>query len=104
QERARRGAGFFIDEGGSLRTPKDVSPDIAAALVSEWQADDNPAREGFLGPVRYGSHWIVATRVRRQDTDGSGWSVAYASLDELLAAAQLGKLVEAGYDFEVSQT
>ena len=86
---------------------------IATAIAQEWQALDSrrpPAPEpSILGPIRQGSEWFVAARVPvvSRDPDGNSrapqWSVAYANLEALIAPAHLGQLVNAGYDFELSQ-
>jgi diguanylate cyclase (GGDEF)-like protein len=44
----------------------------------------------------------MATRPER-DSQALGWSVVYADLDRLLSATRLGRIVDAGYDFEVAQ-
>jgi diguanylate cyclase (GGDEF)-like protein len=76
------------------------------AIVSEWQAAaprGTPAA-ALLGPVRAGSRWLLAARapLARAPAGGAapgGWAVAYASLDRLLARAQLPRTAGAGDDF-----
>jgi diguanylate cyclase (GGDEF)-like protein len=86
---------------------------VATAIGDEWQVVDSrrpvAPESSILGPIRQGSEWLVAARVPVVSRESSGdsrplqWSVAYANLDALIAPARLGRLVEMGYDFELSQ-
>ena len=84
----------------------------ANGIASEWVSADSAHTvpgSAVLGPMRLGSLWIMA--VRFPIAAGSpaaaarlrGWSVAYTDLDELIAASQLARLIDMGYDFELSQ-
>ncbi len=84
----------------------------ATGLASEWASADSirPApAAAVLGPVRLGSQWLLAVRApigipAPGDTPPpQGWAVAYADLDDLVADTHLAKLVDRGYDFELSQ-
>jgi diguanylate cyclase (GGDEF)-like protein len=108
----RRGT-LWLSEGGAVVHPGAADRALASGIASEWATADErsgaPARPGFLGPMRQGSQWIVAVRapIDIRAPDGAiervGWSVAYADLDQMLANAKIGELVEAGYLFTVSQ-
>jgi diguanylate cyclase (GGDEF)-like protein len=77
---------------------------IASGIASEWQSAESaraaPA-SAVLGPLRLGSQWFVAARSPLPQSQG--WSVAFADLDELIADSHLARLVDMGYDFELSQ-
>jgi diguanylate cyclase (GGDEF)-like protein len=84
----------------------------ASGIASEWQSAESTRTipgSAVLGPMRLGSQWLVA--VRFPVAAGSpaavprsrGWSVAYADLDELIAASHLPQLIDMGYDFALSQ-
>ena len=84
----------------------------ASGIASEWQsAESSRAIPGssVLGPLRLGSQWLIAIRfpvfanAPGQAARLQGWSVAYADLDELIADSHLARLVDMGYDFELSQ-
>lgn len=84
----------------------------AGGIASEWQSAESiraVAGSAVLGPMRLGSEWLVAVRypVARSSAgeapSSRGWSVAYADLDELIADSHLARLVDMGYDFELSQ-
>lgn len=104
---------FWIGTDGTVVRSSNSSAALTSGIASEWATAD--ARRGataeaeFLGPVRQGSEWIVASRapVVVPPAGGApqraGWSVAYADLERLLANARLGRLVDAGYDFALSQ-
>lgn len=89
------------------------NPAVAKAIVSEWQATPPVGGSGspaLLGPVREGSEWLVAARaplpgpVTPGSPGGPGWAIAYATLDHLLARAQLLQTVGAGNDFALVRT
>jgi diguanylate cyclase (GGDEF)-like protein len=102
---------FWMTQDGSVITSKDSDKALARALASEWTSADaahRTAPAALLGPVRQGSQWYVAARfpivVTTADTTQSiGWSVAYIELDRLLASAHLARVVDAGFDFAMTQ-
>jgi diguanylate cyclase (GGDEF)-like protein len=89
----------------------------ANGIASEWGSADSAHTvpgAAVLGPMRLGSLWLIAVRfpvaASSPLTAGPlaaaglrGWSVAYADLDELIAASQLRRLIDIGYDFDLSQ-
>ncbi|HVS75331.1 MAG TPA: bifunctional diguanylate cyclase/phosphodiesterase [Steroidobacteraceae bacterium] len=98
---------------GSVTAPDAAGAAVAKSIVSEWRAAATargvPA-SALLGPVREGSTWLVAARapLARPKASGSasagGWAVAYASLDRLLARADLAGAAGAGNDFALVQS
>jgi diguanylate cyclase (GGDEF)-like protein len=94
-----------------LRASSDES-DLARGIASEWQSAESvralPSL-AILGPMRLGSRWIVAARApSASPADGdaagrAGWSVAYSDLEDLIADSHLARLVDMGYDFQLSQ-
>jgi diguanylate cyclase (GGDEF)-like protein len=108
----RRGTLWFDMKGGVVH-PASADAALANGIASEWAAVD--AREakpksGFMGPMRQGSLWIVATREPIEILNESGtpqqvgWAVAYEDLEQLLADAKVGQLVNSGYTFALLQT
>ncbi len=126
-----RGTGtFWLGPADKVLAVRPTDAPLAAAIASEWEAADAVSAvpgPAVLGPIRQGSEWLVAARAPAT-TDGAGehapqvlhdhpdsaasatpappvqnWSVAYANLDGLIAAAELGRLVDMGYDFELAQ-
>jgi diguanylate cyclase (GGDEF)-like protein len=104
--------GFWMAADDTALPSKNTPAAIAQSIVSEWAsvpAPSGPRRPSVLGPMREGSQWIVAARVPimatrpERDSQALGWSVVYADLDRLLSATRLGRIVDAGYDFEVAQ-
>jgi diguanylate cyclase (GGDEF)-like protein len=104
--------GFWIGAAGTVLPGEHVPSALASSIVSEWASI--PVRGALagasvLGPMREGSQWIVAARVpilpphAEADAQPIGWSVVYAELDRLLAATHLGRVVNAGYDFQIVQ-
>jgi diguanylate cyclase (GGDEF)-like protein len=84
----------------------------ANGIAEEWKSAEElrAAPPGaVLGPLRLGSEWILAVRapiapaVTGAASGSKAWAVAYADLEELIADAHLARLIDAGYDFEVSQ-
>jgi diguanylate cyclase (GGDEF)-like protein len=84
----------------------------ASGIASEWQSAESthtPPGSAVLGPIRLGSLWLIAVRFPivasrpAQAPRSRGWSVAYADLDELIAASHLARLTGMGYDFELYQ-
>lgn len=102
---------FWIAADGTVVPSRDSAPATAQAIASEWESADARQRAAvrLLGVVRQGSQWIVAVRtpiVLPTANDVArpvGWSIAYRGLDELLSSAKLGRVVHAGYDFELYQ-
>jgi len=100
---------FWMTATGTLLRAPDTA--VARALASEWASTDVGARAaaGVFGPVRYGSQWFVAAQapIELRSANGSAAagarSVAYENLDALLVRARFGRLVNEGYDFELSQ-
>ncbi|MHB8814769.1 MAG: putative bifunctional diguanylate cyclase/phosphodiesterase [Steroidobacteraceae bacterium] len=98
---------------GSVLALSRSDPAVAKAIVSDWQAALSPRRApsaAVLGPVREGSEWLIAARapLDRPMTPDSGppggWTIAYESLDRLLARARLLRAVGAGNDFALVRT
>jgi diguanylate cyclase (GGDEF)-like protein len=98
---------------GSVHILTRSDPAVVKAVVSEWQAATSPGRTpsaALLGPVREGSEWLMAARApldRPATPDaapGGGWTIAYESLDRLLARAHLVRAVGAGNDFALVRT
>ena len=106
----RRGAFWMTATGTLLRAPAaDVA--VARALASEWASSGAGARAaaGIFGPVRYGSQWFIAAQApttlpaAKGSPAADARSVAYENLDALLLRGRFGRLVNEGYDFELSQ-
>jgi diguanylate cyclase (GGDEF)-like protein len=104
--------GFWMAADATALPSKNTPATIANSIVSEWASvpvHSGVQRPSVLGPMREGSQWIVAARVPivpthpDRGTQPLGWSVVYADLDQLLSATRLGRIVDAGYDFEVVQ-
>lgn len=99
---------FLLTSDGKIRAVSSSNPTIAAVIAGEWQAA-NSARvlsgPAILGPIRQGSEWLMAagSPIGDQPDGSSGWSIAYASLDNLIADGHLGRLVGMGYQFELAQ-
>ena len=103
---------FRLTADGAVINSEDSDAAIEQAVMKEWaSADSRPgaAMAGFLGPIRYGSQWLVAVRVPVTGTNAkgvpqqAGWSIAYQTLEGLLSSAGLGNLARNGYDFELLQ-
>jgi diguanylate cyclase (GGDEF)-like protein len=106
------GKGFRLAADGKVVDSEGSDAAIVQAIMSEWASVDahaGAAVAGFLGPIRYGSQWLVAVRVPVTAPNASaaarpaGWFVAYQTLDTLLSSAGLGSPATTGYDFELSQ-
>jgi diguanylate cyclase (GGDEF)-like protein len=104
--------GFWMTAEATALPSKNTPAAIANSIVSEWASAPAPAgpfKPSLLGPMREGSQWIIAARVPVMPThperggQALGWSVVYADVDQLLSAMHLGRIVDAGYDFEVRQ-
>jgi diguanylate cyclase (GGDEF)-like protein len=103
---------FWMSADDKVLGSRSAEAATTSGIASEWRsAESIRAAPGsaVLGPMRLGSQWLVATRfpvVPRgpaQVPQSRGWSVAYADFDELIAESHLGRLVDMGYDFELSQ-
>jgi diguanylate cyclase (GGDEF)-like protein len=104
---------FRLAADGTVINSEDSDATIVQAVLKEWASADSrsggAAMAGYLGPIRYGSEWLVAVRVPVVDTNAqgvpqqAGWSIAYQALDGLLSSAGLSNLARDGYDFEFSQ-
>ena len=107
---SERGIFWMRPDGSVLRAPAGDAA-MASAVASEWASSAAAARRAgtaLLGPVRYGSQWIVAALApisspRAGAAGAVPWCVSYEDLDALLARARLGSLVSEDYDFELSQ-
>jgi diguanylate cyclase (GGDEF)-like protein len=103
---------FWMSRDGSVLGAAGAPAAVARAIASEWATSDARASNAaavLLGPVRYGSQWLVAARAavpRAPGYDGASapvWSVSYDNLDALLARARFGTLVNEDYDFQLLQ-
>ena len=102
---------FWMAPDDKVLTSRTDEATIASGISSEWQSAESARPvpgSSVLGPLRLGSQWLVAVRVPvvprgSVDPELRGWSVAYADLDELIATSHLPRLVDAGYDFELTQ-
>jgi diguanylate cyclase (GGDEF)-like protein len=102
---------FWMNGTDVLVRARATDPAVSQALASEVSTPGaGSAPAALLGPVRYGSEWFVAAQavISLPQTQAraatSAWkSVAYESLDALLLHAHFGRLVNEGYDFELSQ-
>ena len=104
---------FWMTADDGVLSAPTAEAAIASGIASEWksaEAGGALASSAVLGPMRLGSEWLIAMRapVPTENVHGASsaarWAVAYADLDELIAGAHLGRLVDAGYDFQLSQT
>jgi diguanylate cyclase (GGDEF)-like protein len=103
---------FWMSADDKVLGSRSAEAATASGIASEWHsAESTRAAPGsaLLGPIRLGSQWLVAVRVPvvprspAQVPPSRGWSVAYADFDELIAESHLARLVDMGYDFELSQ-
>jgi diguanylate cyclase (GGDEF)-like protein len=103
---------FWMSPDDRVLGAQSSEAEAASGIADEWksaEADRAAPPSSVLGPVRLGSEWLIAIRMRiapenaAADPDAKAWSVAYADLEELIADAHLARLVDAGYDFELSQ-
>jgi diguanylate cyclase (GGDEF)-like protein len=100
---------FWMSSAGTVVRAGDSDPAISRALASEWLtagAEGTPAGAVF-GPVRYGSQWLVAAEApiapQSATAPARARSVVYENLDALLLRGRFGRLVNEGYDFELTQ-
>src|SRR5258707_10885146 len=102
---------FWMTAKGAVLRAGESDAAVNRAVASEWASTDAAARAaaGLFGPVRYGSQWFVAAQAPIESPSAHGSaaagarSVAYEGLDALLVRARFGRLVNEGYDFELSQ-
>ena len=95
---------FLMTAEDKVLTSRQAELATADGLAREWHSAEStrPAPgPSVLGPIRLGSKWLVAARFPLPQA--RGWSVAYADLEDLIASSHLGRLVDMGYDFELSQ-
>jgi diguanylate cyclase (GGDEF)-like protein len=103
---------FWIATDGMLVASRDSSVTIAKGIVSEWASTAplrNASAPSVLGPMREGSQWLVAARAPIRPAGSNpaappaAWAIAYVDLDQLLSSTHLGAIVDAGYDFALTQ-
>ncbi|HMA00459.1 MAG TPA: GGDEF domain-containing protein, partial [Steroidobacteraceae bacterium] len=94
---------FQMTLDDEVQDPRNAPAALASGIAQEWRSIEAHAIPGsaLLGPVRIGSQWFLA--VRMPLAQANGWSVSYAAMDEMLAAAHVSDLIKRGYDFELSQ-
>ena len=104
--------GFWMAADGTALPSGSSAASLADSIASEWASvagHTGAERPSMLGPMREGSQWIVAARVPLMPPHADsaaqplGWSLVYADLDQLLSATRLGAIIDAGYDFAVTQ-
>jgi diguanylate cyclase (GGDEF)-like protein len=103
---------FWMTSDDKVLGSRPAEAATANGIASEWRSADSAhtvAGSAVLGPMRLGSQWLIAVRFPIAASSPlavarlPGWSLAYADLDELIAASHLGRLIDMGYDFELSQ-
>jgi diguanylate cyclase (GGDEF)-like protein len=103
---------FWMNADDRVLGARSSEAETAKGIAGEWKSAETGRAaplSAVLGPMRLGSQWLVAIRVpiargNAAATPGAkGWAVAYADLEELIADAHLARLIDAGYDFELSQ-
>lgn len=100
---------FWVAPTGALLRSGDADPSISRALADEWLAAQAGGRAPatLLGPVRYGSQWLVAAQVPidlppgAAHRSGDAHAFAYEPLEGLLVRSDFGRLPREGYDFEL---
>ena len=106
-----RGA-FWMTADGTVARAGDADTAVSRALANEWAVTAARARAptGILGPVRYGSQWIIAAYApieapqAKAAAASPAWAVGYQSLDALLVRAGFGRVVKDGFAFQINQT
>lgn len=102
---------FWMSSEDKVLRSRASEAATASGLASEWESAESarpaPAR-AVLGPLRLGSQWLLAIRAPVLPpgvaaAQARAWSVSYGDLDELVAESHLARLVDMGYDFELSQ-
>jgi len=103
---------FWMTTDDKVLASRPAEAATASGIASEWQSAESTRAappSAVLGPMRLGSEWLVTVRFPvlphrpGEVARLRGWSVAYADLDELIAESHLARLVDMGYDFELSQ-
>ena len=103
---------FWMTADDKVLRSRPAEAATANGIASEWQSAESiraATGSAVLGPMRLGSQWLVAARVPvvprspAQVPQSLGWSVSYADFDQLIAESHLARLVDMGYDFELSQ-
>jgi diguanylate cyclase (GGDEF)-like protein len=101
---------FWMSAAGTVVSTAEADDRVSGALASDWAASDPAwhASAGFFGPVRYGSEWYVAAQLPSEPGPQRPGApevrvVGYEGLSALLIRAHFGRLVNEGYDFELSQ-
>ncbi|MDP9083609.1 MAG: bifunctional diguanylate cyclase/phosphodiesterase [Pseudomonadota bacterium] len=95
---------FWMTADDKVLSSRPQEAAAASGIASEWQSAESARAApsyAILGPLRLGSQWFVAARAPLPQSEG--WSIAFADLDELIADSHLPRLVDMGYDFELSQ-
>ncbi len=102
---------FYMSADDRPLPTRPAQAAVARGIADEWRSAETgraaPAA-AVLGPMRLGSQWLVAVRVPMVPRNGEApedrrYAVAYTDLDAVTAQAQLSRLANAGYDFEISQ-
>lgn len=102
-------AAFWVAATGAMLRSGDADPSISRALANEWLAARTAAGTAMqlLGPVRYGSQWLVVAQAPVElpgaTAAGSAHAFVYEALDDLLVRADFPRLSREGYDFELSE-
>lgn len=103
---------FWMTADDKVLGSRSADAAAASGIAGEWQSAESARAapdSAVLGPMRLGSEWLIAARSpivphsTAQVPQPRGWSVAYADFDELIADSHLARLVDMGYDFELSQ-
>jgi diguanylate cyclase (GGDEF)-like protein len=106
------GKTFWMTADDQVLSAPALEAGAASGIASEWKSAEAGGAlppSAVLGPLRLGSEWLIAVRApvlaegTRNASTPDRWSVAYAELDELIADAHLGRLADAGYDFQLWQ-
>jgi diguanylate cyclase (GGDEF)-like protein len=110
---------FWMTNDDKVLGSRPAETATANDIAGEWRSAESPGTppgSAVLGPLRLGSLWLVAIRYpvmarypatargAPEAARALGWSVAYADLNELIAASRWARLADMGYDFELSQT
>jgi diguanylate cyclase (GGDEF)-like protein len=103
---------FWMTTDDKVLVARATEVATASGVASEWQSAESVhaiPSSAVLGPMRLGSEWLVAIRFpvvplgSGEGPQPRGWSVSFADLDELITEAHLARLVDMGYEFELSQ-
>ena len=103
---------FWMTSEDKVLASRPAEAATANGIASEWRSADSAhtvSGPAVLGPMRLGSQWLIAVRFPIAASSLlavarlPAWSLAYTDLDELMGATHLGRLIDMGYDFELSQ-